>query len=253
MTHFTDLQQQFMAHILDPENHPILDGIEDRRMGIYRELFFNNIKGFLNSGFPVLASLYSEKAWDELARTFFKSHDCRSPYFIDISKEFVEFLSHQYQLTEHDFGFLPDLAHYEWLELDISVRSAEIASSIWRKGDDINQLSMSPLAQLVSYRFPVHQISIDNIPTSPLSEPVYIVVHRDEQDEVHFSEINVMTALLLDTVQQNEEMSLQQLTIALQQHLKTIAESQLQLFIREVVEDLLQQQILISRKANIAN
>jgi len=54
------LQTGFAAHIRDPQNKPAPDGIEDRRMGIYRELFFNNIKSFISSNFPVLKTLFSE-------------------------------------------------------------------------------------------------------------------------------------------------------------------------------------------------
>ena len=57
---FQATQNAFMQHIRDPEKHPKVYGIEDRRMKIYRELFFNNISGFLDSGFPVLASMGEE-------------------------------------------------------------------------------------------------------------------------------------------------------------------------------------------------
>ena len=40
---FQDKQYEFAAHLRDPENVPAPDGIEDRRMGIYRELFYNNL------------------------------------------------------------------------------------------------------------------------------------------------------------------------------------------------------------------
>jgi len=61
-------QQAFINHIKDPDNHPKVNGIEDRRMKIYRELFFNNILGFINGGFPVLSSLYQEDDWKQLVR-----------------------------------------------------------------------------------------------------------------------------------------------------------------------------------------
>ncbi len=33
------LQEEFAAHIRDPQNMAAPEGIEDRRMGIYRDLF----------------------------------------------------------------------------------------------------------------------------------------------------------------------------------------------------------------------
>ncbi|MCJ7814965.1 MAG: DNA-binding domain-containing protein, partial [Xanthomonadales bacterium] len=50
------LQTAFAAHIRDPENQAAPAGIEDRRMKIYRDLFFNNIRSLLSSNFPVLHS-----------------------------------------------------------------------------------------------------------------------------------------------------------------------------------------------------
>ena len=37
-------QKQFAAHIRDPEHNPAPEGIEDRRMAIYRGLFYRNIE-----------------------------------------------------------------------------------------------------------------------------------------------------------------------------------------------------------------
>jgi hypothetical protein len=93
MKAFAKAQQQFIAHIKDPETQPVLDGVEDRRMAIYRDLFFNNVNGFISSAFPVLKSLYHQSDWLVLVRGFFKNHDCHSPYFVDISKEFVDYLA----------------------------------------------------------------------------------------------------------------------------------------------------------------
>ena len=58
-------QYEFAAHIRDPEHKPAPDDIEDRRMGIYRELFYNNVEGFLSNSFPVLRKLMDD---DRLAR-----------------------------------------------------------------------------------------------------------------------------------------------------------------------------------------
>jgi hypothetical protein len=46
-------QQQFLLskHIRDPENSPPPPDIEDRRLAIYRDLFYNNIEGLLAGTF----------------------------------------------------------------------------------------------------------------------------------------------------------------------------------------------------------
>ena len=49
-----DLQTRFAAHLRHPATHPAPDDVEDRRMAIYRRLFFRNISNFLAKNFPVL-------------------------------------------------------------------------------------------------------------------------------------------------------------------------------------------------------
>ena len=58
---FQKLQYAFAAHIRDPEHRAAPAGIEDRRMGIYRELFYNNIEDFLATAFPVIRALTADE------------------------------------------------------------------------------------------------------------------------------------------------------------------------------------------------
>ena len=51
---FQEKQFAFAAHIRDPKHVPAPDDIEDRRMAVYRDLFFNNLKSLLSNMFPVL-------------------------------------------------------------------------------------------------------------------------------------------------------------------------------------------------------
>ena len=95
---------KFAAHIRDPENQPAPENIEDRRLGIYRDLFFNNVDGFLSNTFPVLKSLYDDEPWTELARSFYTKHRCQSPYFLEISREFIDYLQSEHQIRDIDGG-----------------------------------------------------------------------------------------------------------------------------------------------------
>jgi len=58
---FQQEQYRFTAHIRDPEKNPAPDTIEDRRMAVYRDLFYNNVEGFLSRSFPVLRKIFSWK------------------------------------------------------------------------------------------------------------------------------------------------------------------------------------------------
>ncbi|MFL9694731.1 HvfC/BufC family peptide modification chaperone, partial [Aeromonas veronii] len=76
----TTLQRRFAARIRDPQQ-ALPPGIATERMAIYEELFFNNLDGFIRSGFPVLRQLFDEPRWHRLVRAFMREHRCRTPYF----------------------------------------------------------------------------------------------------------------------------------------------------------------------------
>jgi hypothetical protein len=240
---FIETQQAFMQHIKDPDNTVFAGGIEDRRLKIYRELFFNNIMGFLDSGFPVLKSLYNEESWQALGRKFFIEHSCRSPFFVDISKEFVEYLSNEYSMSDTDPVFMQELAHYEWLELDVSIRKSTQVFQPWDGLSAVPQVQVSELATLVSYQYPVHQISEDFQPTEA-GEPVYLVIYRDTENEVQFTLVNAVSAHLLNSILQLQTASIQQLTEIMISALPQLSSQQINDSLRPVIDQLLNQQIL---------
>ncbi|GAC07340.1 DNA-binding domain-containing protein [Paraglaciecola chathamensis] len=247
MYDFQKTQLAFIDHLKDPDNNPFSHDIEPRRMAIYRDLFFNNIKGFLSSGFPVLESLYTTKQWNALARQFFAEHECRSPYFTDISKEFVEYLSNEYERQDHDPIFMAELAHYEWMELAVSIRKltqTQIESQAWDTSQPVSDVQLSPLASVVSYQFPVHQISQDYQP-SEAGEPVYLVIHRDSDNQVDFTLITAMTAHLLVTIENNTHLSFESLHQSMIESLPQLEAEQVVQGVNQIVQQMLDEQILL--------
>ena len=73
---FKDKQYAFANHIRDPDNNPAPAGAEDRRMAVYRDLFFNNIESLLAANFPVLRKLHDEDSWRAMVRDFYATHRC---------------------------------------------------------------------------------------------------------------------------------------------------------------------------------
>lgn len=172
-----------------------------RRMEIYRSLFFNNVSGFIENGFPVLHSLYTEDQWQALVRRFFTEHQCSSPYFIHISKEFVEYLSNEYEPATDDPVFLAELAHYEWLELALSVRDASNHSP-WQRAEMPSLMCAGELSELAAYHYPVHLISPDYRPTE--SETMhYYLVYRDAEHQVQFQHITALSAMAMELLSKN--------------------------------------------------
>ena len=201
---FIDTQQSFMDYIRDPSN-PLPDGMTLERMTVYRELFFNNINGFVSGAFPVLKSLYTDEAWLKLIQQFFVSFDCKTPIFIEISQEFITFLQTRYQSAEYDPPFMVELAHYEWLELYIAtVFDDENEQPIAAEMIPELPLAMSAKARVTQYHYEVQHISVDYQPTEPSAQPHSFCVYRDEADEVIFLQLNPLTAQVLGFISQSE-------------------------------------------------
>ncbi|BDF94770.1 DUF2063 domain-containing protein [Pseudoalteromonas sp. KAN5] len=223
-----DTQNAFMAHIRNPQRQAKPDGIEDRRMAIYRDLFFNNINGFISSGFPVLKTLYCDDDWLQLIRRFFAEHDCQSPYFLDIAAEFVAYLSSDYTFQASDPVFMLELAHYEWIELDVSIVQTDLMECPITGELCEAALYLSSSARNLSYQFPVQHISADFQPQQPSEQPHYFVVYRDIDDEVQFLATNAMTALLLSIIDSTPGIQLSALVAQVAQHAQQFTIEQLQ-------------------------
>jgi hypothetical protein len=204
MPEFFRKQYEFAAHIRDPHNNPAPAGIEDRRMEIYRDLFYSNIEGFIAGGFPVLRRLYADADWEFMVRDFFARHENHSPYFVEISQEFLKYLQHEHTPRACDPPFLLELAHYEWVELALSISTAMIdMEGVDPNAELLNgHPLLSPLAWLLIYRWPVHMISREHRPATAPHEPTYLIVYRDRRDEIRFVTINAVTARLLQLLEQ---------------------------------------------------
>ena len=112
---------EFAGHIRDPESVPAPAGIEDRRMAGYRELLFNNIRNLLATMFPVIRKLHSDDQWHAKIRAFMQHHRAETPYFLQLPQEFLAFLQNEYEMQDDDYPFLLELAHYEYVELALSI------------------------------------------------------------------------------------------------------------------------------------
>lgn len=209
MADFKQHQQQFASHIRDPRNNPAPDGIEDRRMAIYRELFFNNVEGFLGNTFPVLKSIINEEQWLSMARDFFSTHSCDTPLFSEISQEFIAYLQNEREPQHWDPPFLLELAHYEWVEMAVAISDEDNKLPVADPNGDLltGHPLLSPVMRNLSYQFPVHTISPENQPQEPPAEMTHLVVFRNRQDEVHFLEINAVTQQLIEILKQNPQVS----------------------------------------------
>ena len=201
-----DAQRAFAARIRQPAEQPLLEGVPAERMAVYEALFFNNIEGFISGAFPLLHRLIEADRWQRLVRSFIAEHQAHTPYFLEISQEFLAWLQQGYVAEAGDPPFMLELAHYEWVELALDVSEAELPAQGW-----------SPLAWPLAYQWPVQRISADFQPSEPPAEPTCLLVWRDGQDKVRFMQISPFAYQLATRLQAGEGADAALLALA-QQH-----------------------------------
>ena len=202
---FQQQQLAFTAHIRDPQSNPLPEGIPARRMGIYTEIFFNNINELISANFPVLRGITDDGHWHALVRDFMIRHRSETPLFTEVGLEFIDYLQHERAAQPHDWPFMLELAHYEYVELAVAISDAE-TGRFDPNGNLVDDCPVvAPTAWNLTYRWPVHRIGPAYMPTESPSGPTHLVVYRDRQDEVHFLEINAVTQRLLDLLKENPQ------------------------------------------------
>lgn len=201
-------QRAFAAHLRDPAANPPPAGVDAARAGVYVELLFNNVDDFLSNCFPVIRSILDDNAWDMLVRRFYAEHACATPYFREIPAEFVQWLT-SVSLSDRLFAersrsvpFLLELAHYEWVEIPLTLADAPIDwQQINPDGDLLDGVPiLNPVMLLQSYQYPVHRISMDYQPHTP--DPTHLLLIRNPEHKIDFIVLNAITARLLQRLQE---------------------------------------------------
>ena len=202
---FQRRQFAFAAHIRDPAHAEPPADVPAQRMAVYGELVFNNVENFLRDTLPVLHTLLEPAQWQALVRDFLIRHRAHSPYFRDIPREFLSYLDEQRDEQSpgypQDPPFLRELAHYEWVELALSMDERDAVPA--DAGSDAGAALLSghprpaPLAWPLQYRFPVHRIRKEFQPTEAPAEPTFLLVYRAADDAVRFMELNAVSARLI--------------------------------------------------------
>jgi len=202
---FKNTQAEFAAYIRDPEKNPLPSDVKEYRMMMYRELFFNNIEGFLSGNFPVLRTILNDVDWVALVQDFFAKHPCKTPHFSRIPEEFLDYLQNERDNSK-DLPFVLELAHYEWVEMALSIAKDDLTTYGLDSNNLLKQnISLSPLAWPLAYQYPVHKIAPAFMPLEAPEQATFLIVYRNKDDDVNFIEITPITYRLLEIIQEQEQ------------------------------------------------
>ncbi|MEB3901667.1 putative DNA-binding domain-containing protein [Pseudomonas putida] len=186
-------QLTFARHLRDPHANPPPPGIEQRRLQVYRELFYNAVEGLLAGSFPVMRETLGEARWHARVRGFYANYRSHTPLFTEVAETFIDYL----QGIEADTPWQLELAHYEWIEAQLYLSDARDAPHN-PEGDLLDEVPLlSCVARVLAYRWPVEQIGPDYQPDEPPQVPTLLLVYRDAAFKVRFARLTPMAYQLL--------------------------------------------------------
>lgn len=210
-------QSALADHLLLPEK-PLagcLEAIEPWRLKLYEELLFNTVLETLESIYPHCHRLLSrngqdEEGWRKLAERYRRAYPNPSHKLMGAVWSFAEFLANQQEWIA-EAPYLPDLARYEWLEMevlnlpDVSVPAGFLSevsppelwmtmSPCWnpaRRLEHFDYHVPKLLEALKAADFELQGLSLE-------TEPVDILIYRDPVSlDARFFCLNALTARLL--------------------------------------------------------
>lgn len=237
-----EFQNNFGNYLRNQEDSSFGDAPK-RAITVYQELIFNNIKGFLDKCFPICQRIISTEQWLALCQLFFKKSHLHSPYFIEINRDFVDFL-YQQDLTQLKLpAFFAELAHYEWVELYVDIHTDELSPE--QLAYPAGTLLLHPSVQSLHYQWPVHCIDETHLPTQ--TQDAFLLVFRNKNHQVTFVELGILSYALLEFLDENP---CQNPSLLVNKFLSSIQQSdnkELRQATESTLQDFLQQHIIIYR------
>ena len=169
-------------------------------MAIYKKLFYDNVESFCAKSFKTFRAIVDDEYWHSIVRGFIKNHQCVTPFFREIPREFLQYLVDQAE-PEKRYPFIVELCHYDLvrLELYFAPESIERRSQLSRMD---TQIQRSPLARLLSYQWPVHQMDEKFDSFELPSDVTWLIAYRDRRNNVEFLVSNPKTVRMLELLDQ---------------------------------------------------
>ncbi|NBB92716.1 MAG: DUF2063 domain-containing protein [Gammaproteobacteria bacterium] len=196
-----ELQRRFADHLRNPEGVAAPEGPEERRLAIYRRLFFGNLNNLFSKNFPVLRRIVDDKRWRSLIREFMTEHRPSTPMFTEIGREFVRFLQERQPRDLPPFAL--QLAHWEYLETCVRLAEADPRAVDCDPDGELLEapIVLNPTLRLAKYEWPVHEIRADYLPEAPLEQDLILAAWRTREDRPGFMKLNAVTARLLELIE----------------------------------------------------
>lgn len=238
---FQQLQRDFCDWVRLPTSDvpERLKAITINRLQTYHELLSHNMYQFVDMVFPVAQSMIAAEIWQHWCALFFQQARCQSPFYIDISQQFLEFMQQHPALWQAHTPWLVELLHYEWMELHVELAefvAPDVARCLTTLDVASGQLlTLARPVWVLAYQWPVHEWQVGQDSAQLAAQPACLLVWRDDDDHIQQQLLTPLMAVLVEYLSSQSTFSQAQLQGFLAQ----------QVFASQLVE---QQQIDICRQ-----
>ncbi|WP_401736294.1 HvfC family RiPP maturation protein [Stenotrophomonas pavanii] len=192
------LQRRWADHVRDP-SVAAPDGIEARRLAVYRRLCIDSLDTLLAGSLPRLRQQLGTPRWRDTVEHYYARHTCQTPLFPRIADEFAAWLAVQDTLALP--GWAAELAHYESTRQSLYIEARDAGRALCRAAVGSDVLAVSPLARVLGYQWPVHEDKDedeDEGPGSVLSAaPTLLLIRRLADFSLQVEQLSPLAYALL--------------------------------------------------------
>ena len=163
------------------------------RIKIYRELVRNSFCDISINIYPVTYKLLS-KSWDALLSDYLEKYPPGSPILNKAVENLSVYLSGRKDILKK-YPFISELAHYEWLEVEIYEREGGVKKN--------KILSLNPIYEVCTFQYPIPEI-VEMIENNKSLRKIYkqttnVLIYRDPEDfSVRFFELSASSLAFIE-------------------------------------------------------
>lgn len=200
----SDLDQQLKDLLLKPEPTGV-EGLSEDAQRIYRR----QVRGSLYSGtrlaIPIAIKLLGDSIINAYIARWLHEAPPNTRLYWQLPLEFAAWFLQQ---TDFEHPALPELIHWETIEVDvINAPNPDPIELLHPKPSDALSPVLDPSTRLCIYRYPVHRMtrSTEAWPT-PLEAPTFLLAYRKEE-VMYWKIISPQTAQLLAKASEGAQLS----------------------------------------------
>lgn len=170
------------------------------RVKVYRGLVWNSFSEVLTNIYPNTSKILGNE-WKKLLENYIEAYPSSSPLLNKIGEKLPNYLSKQKKLLKNH-PFISELAHYEWLEVEIYEAETRFISS-QRTNERNNNLILNPIHEICNFQYPIPEI-VDKIQNNQALGKIYkqktsVLIYRDPKDfNVRFFELAPSSLALIE-------------------------------------------------------